>query len=71
MSETQTIEHRNVGYNWGYSIEVEKVVPVEGTRASAKSTQKFSIGGNCETYLEARKQMGLARNDVSEEVQKQ
>ncbi len=66
MSETQTIvEHRNIGFDWNYSLEVEKVVPVEGTRASAKTTEKFSVGGNTLTYDEAKAQMVAAREDVA------
>ena len=64
MSIQETILHRNVGYSWTYSIEVENVVPVEGTRASAKTTERFSVGGNTETYEQAKKEMNLAKSDL-------
>jgi hypothetical protein len=64
MSEIQTIKHLNIGYDWNYSLEVEKVVPVEGTRASAKTTEKFSFGGNTETYEEAKGQLVKAMGEI-------
>jgi hypothetical protein len=64
MSETQTVWHKNLGYSWGYSLEVENVVPVEGTRASAKTTEKFSVGGNVETFAEMLEQMRAAKSEV-------
>ncbi len=71
MNETQTIvEHRNIGFDWNYSLEVEKVIPVEGTRASAKTTEKFSVGGNSVSYEEAKTQLLKAKEDITKEVNK-
>ena len=64
MSETQVIKHLNVGYSWGYSLEKESVVPVEGTRASAKTTEKISLSGYAETYKEALSQLGLTKKNI-------
>ncbi len=68
MSEQQVITHRNVGFSWSYSLEIEKVVPVEGTRASAKTTEKFSASGNAETYSEMMTMMDEAREEVKKKV---
>jgi len=65
MSETQTVEHRNVGFYWTYSIETESVVPVEGTRASAKTTEKVSVGGNTVWYNDAMSQMKTAKTEIA------
>ncbi len=70
MSETQTIMHANIGFDWNYSLEVEKVVPVEGTRASAKTTEKFSVGGNCMSYEEAKNQLIIAKAEINKEANK-
>ncbi len=66
MNESQTIESRKVGFTWDYSREVESVTPVEGSRASNKITEKFSVGGNTETYAEAFLQMRRAKKEVGE-----
>jgi len=66
MSETQVIKHLNTGYSWGYSLETERVVPVEGTRASAKTTEKVSLGGYVETYEEAVSQLELTKKKIGE-----
>jgi hypothetical protein len=63
--EIQKIFHSNLGYQWTYSIEVENVVPVEGTRASAKTTERFSVGGNTETYEQSKAEMATAKADLA------
>jgi hypothetical protein len=64
LMEESIIRHMNIGFNWTYSIETEHVIPVENTRASAKTTEKFSIGGNAQTYEQALTEMVAAQHQV-------
>jgi hypothetical protein len=69
MSETQVVTHRTVGYDWAYSIEIETVTPpIPPARASAKTTEKFSTGGNTVTFEEMKSEMMYARKQIREEA---
>lgn len=69
MSETQIITHKTVGYNWAYSIEIETVTPpVPPARASAKTTEKFSTGGNTVTFGEMEIEMMKAREEIRDKA---
>ena len=70
MSETQIVTHQNIGHNWGYSLEVESVAPpVAGSRASAKTTEKFSCGGNTLSFDEMGIELFGARLLIKNKVE--
>lgn len=62
-------EHRKVGYEWAYSLSIERVIPVQGSRASARRKEKAYLAGNEDSFGEAKEALDLARGYIGRRLE--
>jgi len=62
--ETKLVTLKTVGFEYSLSVEKEQVVPVEGTRASAKTTTKECASG----HTDQKDQMWNLRDEMRKKL---